>query len=328
MAAPPGIPPNIASIAAPTLIGSLVNYCLYGVLGVQVYIYHYSFPDDKLLLKCLVYSVVILETIQVCFNGADVFHWYAAGYGNLQMLNDVNFSPFDTPMLGAIVAFIVQLFFSYRIWTLQKSYLPISVIIALISLVQLIGGIWGGANGFQIKFLSLAGTKPRNTDMWLIGGAIADILIAVTMTYLLLKARENTHAMSHSIVTRIVRLTVQSNSLTAGMALLSLILYLGIPNQPYFTAPTLILGKLYSNTLLATFNHRIFLRRDGDSKRSQRSLQESTPSSNNPLTTGGGTSYVTEPYKPRPYVHVDVETGSKDFGRNDVQLTPSRGGRY
>jgi len=160
-------------------------------------------------------------------------------------------------------------------------------------------------------------------------GAVADILIAVTMTYLLLKARENTHAMSHTIVTRIVRLTVQSNSLTAGMALLSLILYLGIPNEPYFTAPTLILGKLYSNTLLATFNHRIFLRRDGESRPSQRSYQDSTPSSNNPLTTGGGTSsYVTEPYKPRPFVHVDVETGSKEFGRNDVQLTPSRGGRY
>jgi hypothetical protein len=86
----------------------------------------------------LVYLVAVLETIQVCFNGADVFHWYAAGYGNLEMLNEVNFSPFDTPMLGAIVAFIVQLFFSYRIWTLQKSYLPMSVVIALVRDIDVI----------------------------------------------------------------------------------------------------------------------------------------------------------------------------------------------
>jgi hypothetical protein len=86
----------------------------------------------------IVYLALLLETIQVCFNGADVFHWYAAGYGNLQMLNDVNFSPFDTPMLGAIIAFIVQLFFCYRIWSLKNSYLPISVSIALVGDIHVI----------------------------------------------------------------------------------------------------------------------------------------------------------------------------------------------
>ncbi len=86
----------------------------------------------------IVYFAVLIETIQVCFNGADVYHWYAAGYGNLEMLNDVNFSPFDTPMLGAIIAFIVQLFFSYRIWSLKKSYLPISVVIALVRDIHVI----------------------------------------------------------------------------------------------------------------------------------------------------------------------------------------------
>ncbi|KAF8338647.1 hypothetical protein F5887DRAFT_1077582 [Amanita rubescens] len=326
MAAPPGfpIPPEIASIVAPTLIGSLVNYCLYGVLGIQISITIHSLTISYYSSVLAIYSVLIIETIQVCFNGADVFHWYAAGYGNLEMLNKVNFSPFDTPMLGAIVPFIVQLFFSYRIWTLQKSYLPISVIIGVISFLQLIGGVWGGAIGFQAKFLSLAGATPRiiYITMWLIGGAIADILIAITMTYLLRKARENAHATSHTIVTRIVRLTIQSNSLTASMALLSLILYFAFPDQPYFTPPTLILGKLYSNTLLATFNHRIFLRGEGDSK-------PSLPWSNNPLTTRGVTSHVAEPHKPRPYVQADVETGGKVFGRNDVQqLTPSRGVRY
>lgn len=86
----------------------------------------------------IVYLALLLETIQVCFNGADVFHWYAAGYGNLQMLNDVNFSPFDTPMLGAIIAFIVQLFFCYRIWSLKNAYLPISVVIALVRDIHVI----------------------------------------------------------------------------------------------------------------------------------------------------------------------------------------------
>ena len=77
----------------------------------------------------------------------------------------------------------------------------------------------------------------------------------------------------------------------------------------------------YSNTLLATFNHRIFLRRDGDSKRSQRTLQDSTPSSSAPFTTVAGSSYITEPYKYRPsFQDADVETGSREFGRDEIRV--------
>lgn len=83
------------------------------------------------LIIGLVYTALVIETVQVCFNGADMFHWFAAGYGNVIMLNEVNFSPFDTPMLGAAIAFMVQLFFAYRIWSLKKSYLWISIIIGL-----------------------------------------------------------------------------------------------------------------------------------------------------------------------------------------------------
>ncbi|KAK2466589.1 hypothetical protein APHAL10511_001451 [Amanita phalloides] len=304
MAQLPPIPPNIASKAAATLIGSLVNYCLYGVLGVQVYIYHYSFPEDKTWIKSLVYSVFTIETIQVCFNGSDVFHWFAAGFGNLVMLNQVWFFPFDTFILGAIIASIVQVFFAYRIWYLNKSYLWMSVIICLVSILQAIGGLVGGVIKFHNKFLSVPVSVPA--DLWLIGGAVADILIAVTMTILLLRTREETHPMSHTIVTRIVRLTVQSNSLTAGMALLALILYMGIPHTNYFTAPTIFLGKLYSNTLLATFNHRIFLRKENE-KRSQRSLQDSVPSSHNqPYSPTPDNSY-----KPHHYVPVSIEAAKE-----------------
>ncbi|KAF8073447.1 hypothetical protein FPV67DRAFT_747253 [Lyophyllum atratum] len=45
------------------------------------------------------------------------------------------------------------------------------------------------------------------------------------------------------------------------MALLSFILYAGFPGQDLFICTTFIMGKLYSNTLLVTFNNRIALRK-------------------------------------------------------------------
>ncbi|PFH46696.1 hypothetical protein AMATHDRAFT_88171 [Amanita thiersii Skay4041] len=327
----PPVPPNIGSIAGPTLIGSLFNYFLFGILSVQCYIYHYSFPEDKLLIKSLVYSIMTVEILQICMNGADVFYWFARGYGNLLMLDSTYLSPFDTPMLGSIVALIIQLFFCYRIWTLRKSYWWISSIIGLISIVQVIGGIGGAVLGHNIRHFSAAqAATPLYTYMWLVGEAVADVFIAIVMTYLLLETREKTHSMSHSIVTRIVRLTVQSNSLTAGVALLSLILFVGAPGTTYFTAPTIFLGKLYSNSLLATFNHRIFLRhRDEPFKRSLRSQESSsTPSSNNFFAIRT-TPSSQDSYNKKPVVQIDVETATNNLNDSVEMVTkPPRFGNH
>jgi hypothetical protein len=199
----------------------------------------------------------------VCCSAADVFYWFGSGYGNLEHLNSVYISPFDTPLLGSIVAFIVQLFFCYRIWTLRKSdwYIVMCVVIGMVSILQLIGGVAGAVSVHHNKFFSVVRAVDKvYAELWLVGEAVADVLIAVTMTYLLIGSHNEFTMQSRSIANRIVRLIVQSNSLTAGVAVISVIFFLSFQGANYFIASTVVLGKLYSNTLLATFNHRIFLR--------------------------------------------------------------------
>ena len=105
----------------------------------------------------------VLELVQVCSAGADAYYWFCSGYGNLQHLDNTYLSPFDTPMLGSIIAFIVQVFFCHRIWKLRTNNWYIimcgvigavrsvilwtgksNLILAQVSIMQLVCGIMGG----------------------------------------------------------------------------------------------------------------------------------------------------------------------------------------
>ncbi|KAI0282968.1 hypothetical protein BC826DRAFT_241323 [Russula brevipes] len=96
------VPPRVTNIAAPLLLGGLWNWCLYGVLLVQFYVYSYNFPEDKRSLKLL-----------------DLFYWFVSGYGDTAHLASPFASSFDVPIIESVVSLIVQFFYAYRIWVLS-----------------------------------------------------------------------------------------------------------------------------------------------------------------------------------------------------------------
>jgi hypothetical protein len=67
-----------------------------------------------------VHGVFFLELVQTVLNGADLFHWFASGYGNIDHLFAPFASPYDGPILQSVVSAIVQNFYAYRIWVLSN----------------------------------------------------------------------------------------------------------------------------------------------------------------------------------------------------------------
>ena len=118
-------------------------------------VYRLSFSDDRAVIKCLgiqnhsihiiqtplkippVYGVFLLETVQTALTGADLYYWFASGFGNMVHLTNPYLSAFDTPMLGSIIALIVQGFFCYRIWRFNKSAWWVSGLIGCVSVHKL-----------------------------------------------------------------------------------------------------------------------------------------------------------------------------------------------
>ncbi|KAH9001879.1 hypothetical protein EDB86DRAFT_406468 [Lactarius hatsudake] len=74
------------------------------------------------------------------------------------------------------------------------------------------------------------------------------------------RRREGNGHFSDHAISRVVRLTVETNVLTTTVGIVSLITIAIFTDKPWFTCPIAILGKLYSNTLLVSLNNRISLR--------------------------------------------------------------------
>ncbi|KAN0106928.1 hypothetical protein V8E52_010672 [Russula decolorans] len=91
---------------SPDFLGVLGNWCLFGVLVVQTYVYSYNFPKDRRRLKLLV---------QTAPTGADVYHWFASGYGDTNRLATSFASAIDVPIMESIVSAMVQFFYTYRV---------------------------------------------------------------------------------------------------------------------------------------------------------------------------------------------------------------------
>jgi hypothetical protein len=71
-------------------------------------------------LPITVYSVFFLEVLQTALSGADLYYWFASGFGDMNHLASPYASSFDAPIMGSLVSLCVQFFFVYRIWVLGK----------------------------------------------------------------------------------------------------------------------------------------------------------------------------------------------------------------
>jgi hypothetical protein len=82
----------------------------------------------------VVYIVFFVETVQTALSGADLYYWFAAGFGNIEQLTTPYASPFDVPIMGSLVSLSVQFFFVYRIWVLsEKRSWWLCVVICLVT---------------------------------------------------------------------------------------------------------------------------------------------------------------------------------------------------
>ncbi|KAF8514946.1 hypothetical protein BU17DRAFT_94035 [Hysterangium stoloniferum] len=250
------MPPPIVQLTGPLLLGHLFNWGLFGCLTVQSYIYYLAFPNDRTLPKVIVGWVVIIETLQTILSTRDAFRVFGTNWGNLENLNEIGWLWFSTPVLGSIITSTAQLFFGWRIYILsQKIYIPAVTIV--LSFVQCGAGLWGGIFAHQLGLFSEVQIHASPiTSAWLGGAALCDVIIAISMIYYLLKSRTGFHK-TDMLLTRLVRVTVETGLICATFAILDLVLFLSFENNNYHLAPSIALSKLYTNSLLVALNARV-----------------------------------------------------------------------
>ena len=82
----------------------------------------------------VVYGIFSLETVQTALSGADLYYWFAVGFGNVFQLTMPFASFVDVPIMGSVVSLSVQFFFVYRILVLsEKRSWWLCVVICLVT---------------------------------------------------------------------------------------------------------------------------------------------------------------------------------------------------
>lgn len=260
----PPIPDNIARIAGPLLLGYLFHWGLFGVLSVQLYTYYVSFPNDGRITKTLVYATYCLEVVQTILLTRDCWKTFAEGFGNLLAVDSTHLIWLAAPVFIGIVSCPVQIYYAYRVYVLSRSRV-LCAVICVFALLQGSSAIAEGVAGYQIgNFHDLAKYSFVSCSIWLAGSAACDSIITCSMVYLLLK-RNSGIAQTNTTIIRLVHLVIETGMLTAGAALLELILFLRFPNDAFHATVAFTLAKLYSNSLMVLFNNRKRVSRGGPS---------------------------------------------------------------
>ncbi|KAF8207937.1 hypothetical protein K438DRAFT_1930875 [Mycena galopus ATCC 62051] len=271
MASPSSPPPNfdIAIITGPMLLGHLFNYALLGCVAIQVYVYVLAFPHDKIVVKALVYCVFFLDLLQTGF--ATHYAWYvlAGGWGDPVALLSTPWTLATVAPLTALVAFLVQLFYLWRIWVIsngQKRFIPILAVIGLTATGSCIAGWYAGIA------LPNAGTGPlaqvnlkrsiKTFDLdpavttWLAGAMACDIIITITLVVQLAVRRNGALAATKRITHRAIRMAIETGAVTSVAVTVELALILNATTTSWYFMLGLFITKIYSNSLLASLNSR------------------------------------------------------------------------
>ncbi|KAG7448955.1 uncharacterized protein BT62DRAFT_1002505 [Guyanagaster necrorhizus] len=324
---PAGYP--IEKLSGPLIVAPLLHWGLFGTLSVQLYLYYLAFPNDRQFTKYLVYGIYIVEFVQTMFVTHDTFATFGYGFGDMQALTDMHFNWLTVPIMSGVVACVGQVFYAYRIYILSKSPI-VPILVTCVSLTSSVAAMITGAYSFQAGNVTELNNR-RTTiavGIWCGASAVCDIIIAICMTFYLMRGG-TCFRRTRMLVTKLIRLTIETGSVTAVVALLNLILFLAFPHQTFYGTTALIIPKLYSNTVYMVLNSRIQILggRDTYTSSSDMSITStmirdvSSPTTQDLRRTDGMQQRV-------PVVAITKEVFNADFGMgriNDKPQDKSRG---
>ncbi|KAJ6477208.1 hypothetical protein DFH09DRAFT_1216117 [Mycena vulgaris] len=237
------------------LIALFLQTILYGMGMLQAYLYFFWYSADSWMVKNIVLAVIFLETFQLSALFGATYHYLISGFGNFPQLLEIHWLSLAQLLATYLSAFVVQSYFAYCIYALQKQdmILPLTILVsALVSLGAGAGQVVVAAN--IISYVELDKVK-STTAVNSTFSVLCDILITVGLSWRLNAARSGIQA-SNNLLNYLIVFAINRGMLTMITAILELVLFFAMPNTFYFFAMIWFTGKLYMNSMLATLNTR------------------------------------------------------------------------
>jgi len=274
------------------LVGALMTMSVYGITTLQAYFYFLYYPKDSPGLKLLVTFIWTLDTLHVVFMCHAIYYYLVTSFGNSKALLDGTWSIYASMTVNIFMAFVIQCFYVKHIHLLSPRRIKwwLSSAIALFVLAHFCFGIDTVTQFFIKKSFGRLSEATYNGALPFATTAIlSDILIAVALCVLLGSNRSEFED-TNNLINRLIVFAINRCILTSAVAVVEVIVFICRPHSFYTFAIDFIIGKLYTNSLLATLN----------SRQSFRGMGKDTKVSGTVVSTEFKLSSVVSTTDPRP----------------------------
>ncbi|KAH9914831.1 uncharacterized protein B0H18DRAFT_1125267 [Fomitopsis serialis] len=242
-------------------VATFIGQILFGIVIAQVYIYFTRYQRDALWVKIFVLFLFICDVCSAIFTICWMFYLFISNWGDITVFSQPTWMLATDPLVLGLMTCATHFFFARRIKIITGS----SWLAGLICFFG-VGTLGGTIEFLRVKSLTdLTSLKPI-AIVWLLSAAVGDVMITVILSWSL-KRKKSGFRRTDQIVDRVIRVTIQNGFLTAAVATAALTLYLA-SSIPYHLALSLVLPRMYSNTILSSLNHRDVQHPDSSTDRS------------------------------------------------------------
>ncbi|KAJ7223907.1 hypothetical protein C8J57DRAFT_1731375 [Mycena rebaudengoi] len=284
--------PSIELVWGPTLVGIFVGSMLYGVMATQCFRYYTHYPNDPTWIRLYVALLLLTDTVGTVLAIYWLYDLVIKNFLNLPAYGVANWMLAADPTIVGITGSLCQLFYAYRIQFLLKKPL-VTALVVLVSSVGGISAILLGITVVETKFLTDFNSPAMQLygSLFLAFAFTTDVLISGILTCQR-KKKAGFNPKTDRLINRIIAATISNGAVTRqgrhlnmnGADLLlsfstasllfwsllsSLAEYVDSPdllNDPMVNSwqPdtgihigfSWVLGKLYTNSVLASLNSR------------------------------------------------------------------------
>ncbi|KAF8149166.1 hypothetical protein B0H34DRAFT_735177 [Crassisporium funariophilum] len=240
------------------ILGIFINTWLYGITCFQYLSYFNTEFNDPLWIKATVSMLFIVDSIQTSSLVYFAWHLVITNFGNVQAIMRVHWPYPFAVVVTAFMAFVTQIFLSYRILRLTKNVYIFAIAVSL-STISLVLGLTLGAKTWLLESIVEVYKIRPYLSAWLSTEVGVDVYIASILIYSLSQSRTG-YERSDTVINRLIRTTIQTGALCGTCSIICLVLFLALPDTQIFGMFAIPIARLYANTLLDTLLCRQYLR--------------------------------------------------------------------
>ncbi|EKM76842.1 hypothetical protein AGABI1DRAFT_130862 [Agaricus bisporus var. burnettii JB137-S8] len=252
---------SIGDTYGASYIGVIVTAALYGLTTLQTYFYYVNYPKDGPGLKLLVALIWSLDTLHMADVTYCIYYYLVTNYNNPPALAIGHWSLFLGVALNVTIAFIVQFYFTAKIYALCKRYkVFVTTLIGLTVFAHLAFGMETVALLFIKKeFSRLPEITYIAATPFALLAVLSDIFIAGALCILLWGSKTGFKS-TNNLISKLIIYAINRCLLTSVVAIAEVIAFTVSPKTLWYLAIDFAIGKLYANSLLATLNNRQAMR--------------------------------------------------------------------